>query len=161
MSLYPIKYRTRVVYPSMFEGDEYKDFEIYATNRTEAVQLTKELFSVLDGGSIQKIGCKPIIPDEDTGIKVLKEWKSAINKLDEDLFGKTYPDMLELFIKYEGFCAEFAGDSLISFKFNLLNLTLKVMLYNGGIVVDKSYGYYRDILNNAYVIIDDVVYMSK
>lgn len=163
--MYPIKFRTRVVYASMFVGDsyneDYKDFDVFASNQTEAKQITKELFSVLDGSSIVKIGCKAVTPPEDIGIKILREWRLAVHKLNDDLFGKTYPDMLDLFLKYEGFDAEMSNCRLVGFKFKLLNFTMRIVLKGGRLEADQSWGYYYGLHSDAYVILDNIVYESK
>lgn len=159
--LYPIKFRTRVIFYNILGSEEYKDFDVFASSKSEAIEVTKELFSVLDGGSIKRIGCKPIQPSDDIGIMVLRGWREIVDKISTDLIGKTYPDILDFFIKYEGFDAEIYNNKIISFKFSVLGYTLKIKLSCNEYKIDQSWGYYRGMNNDTYVIRDNTIYISK
>lgn len=159
--MYPIKYMTRVVYTSMFGEEGHKDFKIFASSKLEAVAIAREIFSVLNGENIIRVGCKPMELDDSNRAKILKGLDDVVDSLYRKIYKKTYPDMLEFLTSMEGFDVETVNDNIKSFKVKLLNYVVKIEIRGGYTEVNTSEVYFCNDTVGAFVIKDNTVYFSR
>lgn len=155
-----VKYKVVVSYLSFLGEEKEKEYIFFARDDTDARNIASELFLLDEGVSSEmQIFVTPIIPDVVDEHRIDMELVSVLREIEKLFQNITYPEFMEMFIKFSGRDLELGQNP--SYTIDFLGFTMRLSMVNKKCVVDRSEITYRDNNNHLYIIRGGIVYCGN